>query len=81
MPETTCAVCGAELEWTDCWHCLGDEAFHDCGEDTCCCADPDDDLNEQCQECNGQGGYLECPCLPHSNEQMEAYYATGGKGG
>jgi hypothetical protein len=38
----------------DCWHCFGEGGFHDCGEDTCCCADPDE-ITEPCPECGGSG--------------------------
>lgn len=37
----TCSVCG------------GDGLVHDCGEDTCCCADPSP--NVECDECGGSG--------------------------
>lgn len=69
----TCPVCGAELEWHDCWHCLGEGGFHDCGEDCCPCLHPDLDLNQPCPECKGETGYLECPCLPHSDTQLNYY--------
>ena len=38
----------------ECWNC-GGEGFssHDCGEDTCCCADPEP--NVRCHVCNGEG--------------------------
>ncbi len=37
-----------------CWHCLGEGGFHECGEDCCCCADPDE-ITETCPECGGTG--------------------------
>lgn len=37
-----------------CGECDGDGLYHDCGEDTCCCANPDDDLIT-CEHCNGTG--------------------------
>lgn len=46
-----------EGEWEDCYDCAGDGAVHDCGEDCCCCADPDGDLNEDCDTCGGKGGW------------------------
>jgi len=52
--------CGnSTFVWADCWNC--DEGFssHDCGEDTCCCADPVD--NVICDICKGKGGYEVCP--------------------
>jgi hypothetical protein len=39
----------------DCGTCGGAGGWHDCGEDTCCCADPDavDDEWVVCPECGG----------------------------
>jgi hypothetical protein len=39
--------------WVTCWECRGEGGFHDCGEDTCCCLEPD--LNEDCPTCKGEG--------------------------
>ena len=60
--EMVCPVrgCGSLMEWESCWQCYGMGGFHDCGEDCCCCADPDD-LNEPCMECDGRGWYHVCP--------------------
>lgn len=43
--------------WHDCWKC-GGEGFshHDCGEDTCCCFMPED--NVCCDICEGKGGWF-----------------------
>lgn len=51
--------------WTECWQC-GGEGFshHDCGEDTCCCLDPED--NVPCDICRGKGGWRS------DNEQKDA---------
>lgn len=42
-----------------CWHCHGEGGFHDCGEDTCCCADNEGGPNDydwyDCPECQGRG--------------------------
>jgi hypothetical protein len=38
-----------------CWTCHGDGFYHDCGEDTCCCANPDEDDIYTCEECGGTG--------------------------
>lgn len=38
----------------DCWYCFGEGGFHDCGEDCCCCADPEE-ITEDCPECGGSG--------------------------
>lgn len=52
-------------EWDDgsddfegCWRCHGDGGWHDCGEDSCCCLDPDDSTSEDwivCPKCKGRG--------------------------
>lgn len=47
--------------WIDCWYCGGEGDYHDCGEDTCCCAEPDFDERIDCDECGGKGGWP-CPC-------------------
>lgn len=36
---------------------MGDGGWHDCGEDTCCCLEPE--LDTPCDECLGEGGYEE----------------------
>jgi len=58
-----CQVCGLDPEDAaiedycgepeTCWHCGGDGGHHDCGEDTCCCADPE--INVPCNVCGGTG--------------------------
>lgn len=54
-----CPVCGGEQEWEDCYQC-GGEGYdgHDCGEDVCCCLEPED--NESCDVCRGEGGWWWC---------------------
>lgn len=45
-------------EWIDCWNCGGEGySYHDCGEDVCCCLDPED--NVVCDICHGKGGWEE----------------------
>ena len=39
-----------------CWQCDGGYVGHDCGEDVCCCLNPED--NERCDICNGEGAYI-----------------------
>lgn len=71
MPAKTervsvCKTHGISLMWAMCGNC--DEGFtgHDCGEDTCCCADPED--NVRCDICNGAGGFYLCPtCAPDAD--------------
>ena len=56
--EYQCGRCGSSLEFEECGNC--DEGFvgHDCGEDSCCCADPED--NVACDICHGKGSFLRC---------------------
>lgn len=43
--------------WVECWNCAGDGIDgHDCGEDCCCCAEPED--NVTCSICDGEGGWI-----------------------
>lgn len=43
-----------DSEYVDCWYCGGSGYIdHDCGEDTCCCLYPED--NVRCPECKGSG--------------------------
>lgn len=58
--------CGHEKYWVDCWNCGGDVYVdHDCGEDTCCCRYPED--NVVCDICNGRGGFKVCiRCHPEA---------------
>jgi hypothetical protein len=44
---------GIDDEW--CQRCGGDGFIHDCGEDTCCCANPDEDDCYPCPDCGGTG--------------------------
>jgi hypothetical protein len=44
------------LDWEPCSECDGEGvAGHDCGEDSCPCLNPED--NMKCQTCNGEGGW------------------------
>jgi hypothetical protein len=56
--EPECVHCHAPMEWVDCWNCDEGLAGHDCGEDTCCCLDPED--NVLCDICEGKGGWMSC---------------------
>lgn len=38
-----------------CDHCWGEGYYHDCGEDTCCCARPELDELWPCENCGGTG--------------------------
>jgi hypothetical protein len=66
VPIDECGKCHSEREWKECWNC-GGEGFshHDCGEDCCCCAEPED--NVSCDICEGHGGFYVCArCYPES---------------
>ena len=57
--QVSCSCLEDEIkfaDWERCWDCGGDCVVgHDCGEDTCCCLDPEDNL--VCQTCDGAGGW------------------------
>jgi hypothetical protein len=55
-----------------CWECHGEGGYHDCGEDCCCCLDKEE-ITHLCQTCDGEGEYMQCVNLPHSETQMAAY--------
>jgi hypothetical protein len=62
--EAPMCECGSEKFWRECWDC-GGEAYthHDCGEDCCCCLDPED--NVLCETCEGACGWYQCSqCHP-----------------
>lgn len=45
--------------WIECENCDDGLDGHDCGDDICCCLNPED--NVTCQYCGGKGGWR-CPC-------------------
>ena len=52
-----CKCC--EVMSEPCEQCGGDGVFgHDCGEDTCCCLEPEE--NEDCELCFGLGYFKMC---------------------
>lgn len=53
-----CPKCGSSMMWEDCDQCDEGYSHHDCGEDTCCCLDPYD--NVTCDTCGGTGGIYVC---------------------
>jgi len=56
--EEICKKCGSQVDWKECWNCDEGYTHHDCGEDTCCCLDPEP--NVKCDICNGEGGWWTC---------------------
>ncbi len=37
-----------------CVECQGEGGWHDCGEDCCCCLDPEE-ITDVCPDCDGTG--------------------------
>lgn len=60
--EVVCARCGSSCEWEDCTNCEYGYDGHDCGEDCCCCADPEP--NVVCDICHGRSGWWKCVSSP-----------------
>lgn len=61
--DCQCARCGSSVAHTRCYNCGGEGySHHDCGEDTCCCLNPDD--NVICDICRGSGGWFCCISTP-----------------
>jgi hypothetical protein len=51
------------MDWVECHELDCDGGYyHDCGEDCCCCADPQP--NVPCRTCDGNGGWFVCPTCP-----------------
>jgi hypothetical protein len=48
-----------EKEWVECENCGGSGAvLNDCGEDCCCCSDPELSHGyHTCETCQGKGGW------------------------
>ncbi len=44
--------------WQECYNCEDGYSHHDCGEDSCCCRNPED--NVKCDICEGNGGWMRC---------------------
>ncbi len=56
--ELYCKRCGSDVLWQECEQCEEGYSYHDCGEDTCCCLDPQP--NVVCDVCNGEGRWHVC---------------------
>jgi hypothetical protein len=53
-----CKCCS--MDWEECAHCDDGFVGHDCGEDCCCCADPEPNI--VCDVCGGKCGWYTCTC-------------------
>jgi hypothetical protein len=63
----SCGDCGEGMFWVECSYCDEGYSDHDCGEDTCCCLDPED--NVRCDICRGKCGWYICArCTPEAFE-------------
>lgn len=69
-----CSVCGLELDWVECCECGGNGGFDN--DELMALARPPRAMEEDplwydgiewetCQACHGEGGWTECPALPH----------------
>ena len=57
--EPSCQRCGSSMEWVTCDTCGGEGVDgHDCGDDTCCCLYPEENI--VCDICDGEGGWWRC---------------------
>jgi len=57
-----CARCGSSADFHRCDQCEDGYSDHECGEDCCCCADPE--LNVICDICQGHEGWYLCMSSP-----------------
>lgn len=68
-----CSRCGGAVEYVTCDRCGGEGVDgHECGEDTCACRYPED--NVPCDICLGDGGWVICTNRP---EWCEAHPLPG----
>ena len=64
--EPSCKKCGSCMFWRDCYNCEDGFSYHDCGEDCCCCFNPEP--NVRCDICLGKTGWWQCMhCNPWEN--------------
>lgn len=55
--------------WVICEQCEDGYSYHDCGEDSCCCLNPEP--NVVCDTCNGKGGWHIDECFGDSIYQSD----------
>lgn len=60
--DCQCARCGSSIDTEPCEYCEDGYDGHDCGEDCCCCLEPED--NMICQYCDGSGVWHCCLSSP-----------------
>ncbi len=60
--DVQCARCGSSMDYEHCTDCEDGFSGHDCGEDCCCCLNPED--NVVCDICRGEGGWHRCMSSP-----------------
>lgn len=56
--DVQCGRCGSSMRFEHCDGCVDGFQGHDCGEDSCACAEPAD--NVTCGICGGAGGFHIC---------------------
>ena len=62
-----CRRAGHYIGDMECWNCEDGYSDHDCGEDCCCCLNPEP--NVRCDICDGLGGWKICyTCNPGAYE-------------
>lgn len=54
--------------WIECWNCEEGYSHHDCGEDTCCCLYPEN--NVRCDICRGRGGWYSDDGEPEEDKEL-----------
>ena len=72
--DTSCPKCGGETRARRCSSCEDgySDSDHDCGEDVCCCLNPEPG---RCSECLGKGHLEWCPTCGW--DLMENCYING----
>lgn len=63
--DCQCARCGSSCHYVECHNCDSEYpgySYHDCGEDCCCCLNPEP--NMRCDVCDGHGGWQCCLSSP-----------------
>lgn len=56
--DETCPDCGGPAVWVECYKCEDGFIGHECGEDSCCCLNPE--YNVRCDICGGDQGWTAC---------------------